>query len=249
MRQSLHIGNEPDFQKILIASAVLHILFIALATIPLKSRDREYKSYVVNIVSPSEVRRTAVQSGTAKTSTKDKIPVKMKTPPRKRVRKAPKADMSLETEKVIAKKIDTLRDKERLRALEKLRALSALSKKKEAEERETEQGLESLRQEIQGSVSIQTGAPGSQSSSSMNDYAALIRERIWSEWIYPDLDAQDLEVIIAFIVNKDGKVIQPRLVKASGNTLYDRSAMKAIQKASPLPAPVIEEEFEVRFRL
>jgi colicin import membrane protein len=248
MRQSLRIGNEPDFQKIIIASAVLHILFIALATIPLKTRDREYKSYVVNIVSPSDIRRTAKKSASAKTS-KDKIPVKMKTPPRKRVRTPPKADMSLKTEKVVAKKIDTLRNKEKLRAIEKLRALSALSKKKEAKEQETDKELADLRQEIQGSVSVQTGVPGSQSSSSMNDYAALIRERIWSEWIYPNLDSQDLEVIIAFVINKDGKVISPRLVKTSGNTLYDRSAMKAIQKASPLPAPVVEEEFEVRFRL
>ncbi len=91
--------------------------------------------------------------------------------------------------------------------------------------------------------------PGDQPLANANAYVALIREKIWSEWIYPDLNSSGLEVIISFMIDKEGKVTSPKIVESSGNNLYDYSAVKAILKASPLPPPAVEEEVEIRFRL
>ncbi len=58
MKQHLNIGKEPNLQKIVIASAALHILFIALVAVLLRTKEREYKSYFVNLVSLTEIQRT-----------------------------------------------------------------------------------------------------------------------------------------------------------------------------------------------
>ncbi len=58
MKQRLNIGKEPNIQKIIITSAVMHILFIALAAVPLRTKEREYKSYFVNLVAPIDIQRT-----------------------------------------------------------------------------------------------------------------------------------------------------------------------------------------------
>ena len=50
MRHALNIGKEPKFNVIVVTSAVVHLLLITFIVVPLKTRDREYKSYFVNLV-------------------------------------------------------------------------------------------------------------------------------------------------------------------------------------------------------
>ncbi|MFV1976979.1 MAG: hypothetical protein ACC651_14635, partial [Candidatus Scalindua sp.] len=57
MKQSLHTGKEPNLQKIVIVSVVLHLLFITFAAIPIKTKEREFRSYSVNLVGPVEMHR------------------------------------------------------------------------------------------------------------------------------------------------------------------------------------------------
>jgi colicin import membrane protein len=243
MMRSQYLGGEPNFQKFIIASAILHLVFIALVTIPIKAKKREYKSYYVNIVTPSEigirprVRHTpkkAVQKSKKKSSVKTSRPVMKKAVPRKRL--PPRKGVALEPEKTIEKEI------------ERLRALSAIAKKKSYEQKKAA-ALARLKSRINESITVTSEAPGEQAKTDHNAYAALVRQKIWDEWIYPYTDAQGLEVIISFVIKKDGDVSNTRIVKFSGNSLYDRSAMKAILKASPFPPPAVEEEFEVRFHL
>jgi hypothetical protein len=55
MKYYLDIDRQPSFQKIIITSAFLHILFIALIAVPFKTKEREYKSYFVDLVTPVEI--------------------------------------------------------------------------------------------------------------------------------------------------------------------------------------------------
>ena len=60
------------------------------------------------------------------------------------------------------------------------------------------------------------------------------------------------EAILPFCTNaikilKDGTTIVQNIEKSSGNSLFDRSALKALAKASPLPPPPYEMEIGVRF--
>ena len=53
MKQSLYIGAGPAFYKIVITSAVLHVLFIIFVTVPVRTKEKEYKNYFVNLVGPA----------------------------------------------------------------------------------------------------------------------------------------------------------------------------------------------------
>jgi colicin import membrane protein len=245
MKQSLNIGKEPNLQKIIIASIILHLLFITLVVIPIKTKEREYKSYFV----PREFRRAvkAPAIKKSKTGKSEKGAIKVKSPLRRRVKPESKADMSLEPAERVTKEI------------ERLRAISSLSKKKKqkeeriAKDREADEkiahAIEVIRKEMQGSAAEDRGIPGTRTSVDSESYYALITQKIWSEWIYPDFDSAGLEVIINIKIDKSGKVISQKIEKSSGNTLFDHSATKAISKASPLLPPPVEMEIGVRFYL
>jgi TonB family protein len=91
--------------------------------------------------------------------------------------------------------------------------------------------------------------------SKLNDYYNMIEAKIKKEWTLPgDLlkGKTDLETIIVFVIERDGKIQKSWFEKKSGNALYDQSAMRAIKKADPLP-PIPKEfsdntfEFGIRF--
>ena len=244
MKQLLYIGNEPDLQKIIIASAVLHILFLFLVTVPIKTDKKEYKSYVVDLVAPAEIRSPSVKKAAGP------VVKKAKPRPRKRVK----------AKSMPSKKVN--------REIERLQAISAISKLKSKKQEEKANRLEIVKKNIYedadaganaavaGKIEAlrqkklgRAGIPGKSKPGKNTDfYYALITQKIWSEWICHNCESEDFEVVISFHINKDGSVNALKVIRSSGNSFYDNSAMKAVRKASPLPPPVLEDDCEVRFR-
>ena len=82
-------------------------------------------------------------------------------------------------------------------------------------------------------------------------YYNTIWEVIRDAWTVPEgLKVRaDLETIIGIRIAKDGRVISVDVEKGSGNSAFDDSAIRAIEKSSPLPPfPGDERELEVGFR-
>ncbi len=242
MRPHLYIGKEPNFNKVIAASVILHLLFITLITIPLRSREREYKSYFVNIVTPAQIRRTTGSSAVKTKGKTTKKAVKAKRSPRKRVRA--KKGVRLET---------TDRLKNELQRMKAISAIAKLKKDKEDalaksnnEEEELAEALDALRKKKQISISSGPGAQGLRASSKTDAYSAVVRQQILDQWIHPEFEST-LEAIVSFKVNTQGEVIKPMIIKSSGNKIFDSSTLKAVKKASPLPPPAVDEEIEVRF--
>jgi colicin import membrane protein len=239
MRRSLHIGKEPSLQKIVVASALFHLIFITIIVIPLKSRDRQYKSYFVNIVSPSDLRKTSKSTATKAVKPKGKKKIaKVKTKTRRKAE--PKKGVSLEPEKRVSKEIS------RLKAISTLEKQKKKKEQEAAQEREEEEAVAKAIEGIRQKRLISIAAQGEQPSSLIDAYSALLRQVILDEWIHPDFDKY-LEVIVSFHVDKSGEVSSLTTVQSSGNTIFDQSAIKAIKKASPLPPPAVEDDVEIRF--
>lgn len=228
MRHPLNIRKDPNFQIIVITSAVIHLVLITFLVVPLKTRKDEYRNYFVNLVGPIESFRETKPSETIKTEKTNGTKEPLNKP-------MPKADMSLEPAHKVSKEI------------ERMRAISALSKLKKKKEAENSHAIEVIRQKMQGSAAKGPGIPGAMQSMGYDSYYALITRKIWSEWIYPESNSSGLEVIIAVKIDRDGKVVSREIEKSSGDTLFDRSALKAISKASPLPPPPTEIEIGIRF--
>ncbi len=89
---------------------------------------------------------------------------------------------------------------------------------------------------------------GGTSSGSGGDYYSAIVGRIRQQWVYPDSLDKDLEATVSIRIAKDGSVTIQGIERSSGNRLFDRSVLSAINKASPLPPPPQEIEIGVRFR-
>jgi TonB family protein len=240
------MGNEPNFQKIIITSAIIHIFFIALVAIPIKSKKREYKSYFVNIVSPLELRRATKLASKSKVTDSTKASIKKKAAPRRRV----KADKGVTLEPVnrVTKEI------------ERMRALSALTKKKKDKEMKLaksqqadealSKAIESIRGKKLASISVGPGTSSNVSSVAKESYHALVIQHIQKNWIIPPVfESSDLETIVSFKMDSEGNVTSHKIEKPSGENLFDRSTIKAILKSSPIPEHPVEREIEVRFHI
>jgi len=85
-------------------------------------------------------------------------------------------------------------------------------------------------------------------------YGSRVKEAINREWAVPDMvKPQGLEARLVVVVNREGKLLDLRIEKRSGNSLFDESAIRAVRKASPLPAlPEVitfpKVEIDIRFR-
>jgi TonB family protein len=165
-------------------------------------------------------------------------------------------------------KAKTMPSKRVNREVERLQAISAISKLKSKKKEEKANRLEVVKKDIYEEADAGAdakvagkiealrqkklggaGIPGKSKTGKNTDfYYALITQKIWNEWICLNCESEDFEVVISFHINKDGSVGSLRVVRSSGNSFYDNSAMKAIRKASPLPPPVLEDDCEVRFR-
>jgi TolA protein len=163
-----------------------------------------------------------------------------------------------DTEKKIAEAIDRLRQKRESKNLE-----SAIEKmRSEKESRQMESAIEGIRKRVtigsKGAVESSEPSSGGASTDVMTIkhkiYYNLIWKRIRSVWVLPEaaLSGQkNLEAIIGIRIGPNGQIEDVQFEKKSGNPVFDESALRAIQKANPLPPlpPGFEgERFDVGVR-
>lgn len=124
---------------------------------------------------------------------------------------------------------------DRLNAIE---AKKKLAKVKEIGEQKatveiTTQAVGETGEEVEGSI--------------VSDYTTMVSSLIEQEWIYFDVKADDIFAIITIRVLKNGALEIKNIEEGSGDAIFDRSALRAINKASPVPPPPYEMELGVRF--
>jgi colicin import membrane protein len=71
----------------------------------------------------------------------------------------------------------------------------------------------------------------------LDEYLGKIHDSIYDVWVYPEMDVKGLEASIVITVMRDGRILIKRFATASGNKIFDGSAVKALQKASPVELP------------
>ena len=88
-----------------------------------------------------------------------------------------------------------------------------------------------------GGVAFSSSGEGAGTDAKFNAYYREIWFRIKEKWVLPQaiIPKGGLESVILITVLRTGVVTDFRFEKPSGNRYFDESAMKAVQKASPLP--------------
>lgn len=233
----------PSLGKAAALSLAVHMLFAGAVVFSVKRPARlklPHSPYVVTLVAEPE--RQEAPGAALKAAPSKKA---SGTSVRAKRNEAEKAEL----EKYKAKKIEGIRKKKENKQYRSDR-LSAIRAKKALRERAA-----GVKSDIKNAPSAsapqgQVAATGASSDpSAFSDYYAMVSDRIWDEWVFPSGadEAAGLETIISIKVQKDGSIKIKDIEKSSGNPLFDGSALKAINRASPLRPPPFEMEIGIRF--
>jgi colicin import membrane protein len=137
---------------------------------------------------------------------------------------------AVEENRYVKEKISALEAKKRIRKMVELRNTISLKGGVDNRSAQTE------------------SAPSSHAKGDpFDDYYRKITKEIWQQWVYPSTSRKDIEAIVSIRILKDGTALVQKVEKSSGNALFDKAALKALAKASPLEPPPYEMEIGVRF--
>jgi TolA protein len=155
-------------------------------------------------------------------SLKPKATEKKPKPKPKPAEKKPARD----TEKLLAQRLKTMEQR-----VQEKRAEAKLS-----------QRLQALQDKVKDKGTKAAGGASAASGSLDQDealrlYAGQIMDAVRSNWMLPEqlLDKPGLVCVVVFRIENNGTVMNARFEQTSGHTLFDQSALRAVQAASPLP--------------
>ncbi|MBE0426001.1 MAG: TonB family protein [Nitrospirae bacterium] len=196
----------------------MSIFLIALIALKQSSYVHAPSPYTVNLVSPDVLKGTKKEKSVS-------IPADTKksvVPPAVTKKEIPRGQETIED------KISVLEAKKKIERIVNLRSIVSLKA---------------------GNDDSKISSPETSHAkgSLFDDYYSKISSEIRQQWVYPDIGQKDIEAIISIKILKDGTAIVKGIEKSSGNTLFDRSAIRALAKASPLSPPPYEMEIGVRF--
>lgn len=219
--------REPNLQKTALLSAALHLIVFAIMVLILRQSSHFVvpSPYIVSLVSPSALQTSMtgkVERATVSRESADSID---------RTSMDMKAKRDAAEERMhVKEKISALEAKQRIRKVVELRNMISLKAGG------SNRGVHTK------------SAPSSHAKGdAFDDYYRKITREIWQQWVYPSTSRRDIEAIISVRILKDGTALVQKVEKSSGNALFDKAALKALAKASPLEPPPYEMEIGVRF--
>jgi len=81
-------------------------------------------------------------------------------------------------------------------------------------------------------------------TSALSEYIPYIQEKVQNSWLRPAGSPRGLRCVIRVKLIPGGEVVGAKVVKSSGDALFDRSVESAVLKASPLPLPADPDLFK-----
>ncbi|MEJ2183911.1 MAG: cell envelope integrity protein TolA [Nitrospirota bacterium] len=259
--------TEPGLQRVVALSFLLHIVFFTLAVLLVeRTSSLAPHVYTVSLVTPEKAPRPAPhRAAEPERSPRKEPPPRPEKPPPESVKKqppaAPEAASAQEKKRLMQEKAERLaalkekhyaeervQDLRSIKEAEKLKAerLQALTEKlsRDKEKRERLRSLASAK-----GAMAEDSLSQAQRSSLLDAYTARIQERINELWVYPDIkDLMSLSAEIFVTVSPTGKIKINGFEKASGNRLFDGSALRAIEKAGSVEPPPMGKEMQIMLR-
>lgn len=141
-------------------------------------------------------------------------------------------------------------EKMQLEQAAEAKRLAQLKKQRENEELEKQmrqEEAELLAKQLKAEEQQLAAAKKQQQQTEIDKYTALITHAIGRHWIQPDTVADEISCVLLIRLGQTGDVEKVSLVSSSGDSVLDRSAIAAVNKASPLPVPE-DPELLVKFR-
>jgi colicin import membrane protein len=221
--------KSPSLQKTAAVSAGLHMMFFLLSVLVLRqSHDMVMPSpYIVSLVSPGGSAKKARVEPAVAVKPRAELPAVKKEKSSDRVSEKTEQDL-------INESLAAIKAKKRLEKLARLkRALISIQGK----------GTEAA-----AKPKAVPGAAGPPAQTGEATYSARITGEIHKYWAIPDFFmSENLEAHINVRIGRDGTLFVEGFEKRSGNKLFDKLALRTIEKASPVTPPPDEMEIVIRF--
>jgi colicin import membrane protein len=85
---------------------------------------------------------------------------------------------------------------------------------------------------------MEAKARAARAGQAMSKYVPRIQRKVTDNWNYPPRGPEGCNPTVRVNLAPNGKVLNARIVKSSGDPYCDSSVKKAFLKASPLPIPL-----------
>ncbi|MBS3779026.1 MAG: TonB family protein [Desulfovermiculus sp.] len=94
------------------------------------------------------------------------------------------------------------------------------------------------KEQVAQGVDVQSLGRSSSTKGTESLYGNLIRERIRTNWRFPDLGGDDdLQATVRIQINDQGQILDHSLERSSGNPQFDNSVLRAVARTGNLQAP------------
>lgn len=221
--------KEPSLPVTAFFSFLLHMTFLFTALITIKNTNHFTlpSPYIVSLVSP-EVSRQPVHGKEGPAVQSDEPEQKMKLPLDPSKNKASENAKQYSSDRIAA--LEATRKAKRVVKLRNMISIKGADKQvKDAKE-----------------ISPPAKNTGNETSI-LEGYPERIGKEIRQRWAFPEAWGKNLEAVISVTIMSNGTVKINNIEKSSGNVLFDRSVLRAINKASPVSPPPHEMEIGLRF--
>jgi len=266
MTATLVMGNSDDITEIrwtpmVMLSLCLHlIVFFIILFVPESIPSRRQIEGIVYEVDLVEMSSALLESLNAATVVEKKEDtVTSKDSQARRITVPEREETPLVVAKKTVTKKDTQPEKPKLSSSQLIdNAISRIEQKVETEEKShVAKAISELERKVEGGSIGRSGIGGQPPDGiTMRIYKMEVESRIKGIWGYPVAvqNPKKLQAIVFLKVKRDGTILEYRFIERSGDTLFDQTVLKAIEKSDPLP-PFPEgyiksdEEFEITFNL
>ena len=107
----------------------------------------------------------------------------------------------------------------------------AEQRRKDEEKRKRDEAIRQLQE------SADAEARAREQAQIVDQYITAIEQDVTRNWLLPPGGRRDLKTNLLIRLGPGGDVLDVHVTKSSGDTAFDRSAIAAVRKASPLPVP------------
>jgi len=158
-------------------------------------------------------------------------------------------------QKAVAERKRKVEAKKKAEAERKRKAEARKKAEAERKRKQEEAKRKAVEQEMQARLAAEQERMAAQRRSAMqrviDEYVLYIQQKVERSWIRPPDSGSELSCTVEVRLIPGGDVIDARIVRSSGNPVFDRSVEAAVFKASPLPVPgdveVMEKFRTIRF--
>ena len=111
--------------------------------------------------------------------------------------------------------------------------------KQQAEAEKQRKAEEAARKQAEAELQAQLAAEAerARAESALAEFIPYIQERIQRNWLRPPGSPAGLSCLVKVGLIPGGEVVSVKVVRSSGDAVFDRSVEDAVLKASPLPLP------------